>query len=116
MTDYQIPKPTPAHVMVMGDDGLPEAVVSLDDIQSNAIKLAYGMASACGDSAALDDVSAFWIKEIGPDAFGLVAAGALRTLAQFILEPTLQIVEAIAPDMDLRAKLTASAENAEASL
>lgn len=118
MTDHQIPTPLPSHATILDDAGMPTAVVNIDDIQANAIKLAYDMAAACGDAAALDDVSAFWMDEVGPDAFGYVAAGALRTLAQYILDPTLMAVEALAPEVGkrLRDKLVEGAENAEASL
>lgn len=110
------PKPTPRHVMVLDDNGMPMAVMNVDEIQSQSIKLAYEMGAVCGDPAALDALSAKWVAHLGPDAFGYVAAGALRALAQHVLDPTIKVVERIAPDMDLRAQLAASAADPSVGL
>ena len=105
MTDNQTPNALPAHAMILDDDGRPLGVIDTGKMQSDAIEMAYEMAVHCGDEDALDAVSSKWLDRVGVDAFGYVAAGALRMMAHFILDPTLQAVDRLAPEMKFRDKL-----------
>lgn len=117
MTD-QIPNPLPSHAMILDDDGMPSAVMNIDKMQSDSIILAYEMAASCNDKIALDALSAHWLEKVGVDGFGYVAAGALRLLAQYVLDPTLDTLEAAAPGLGntLRLKLCESANHAQDTL
>lgn len=112
MTTNEIPNPLPEHVMVVDDDGTPTAVVNVDQMQINAVTLAYDMARHCGDHDALDQVSAEWLTKIGPDGFGYAAAGALRIIAEHILDPALIVLEQVAPQIKMRDMLTDAYRNA----
>lgn len=113
MTENIIPTPLPDNVMIVDDNGAPLAMLDLDQMQGHSIALAYDMAQHCGDPDALDEVSAKWIDKVGVDAFGYVAAGALRLMAHNILEPTLQAVDRLAPTLNYRGILADAARNAE---
>lgn len=116
MTVHHTPDPLPSHAMLVGDNGEPLGVLDIDKMQSDAIELAYDMARHCGDQTALDVISAQWLDRVGVDAFGYVAAGALRMMAHHILDPTLQAVDQLAPQLRFRDKLTDAYHNAKDTL
>ncbi|WP_072688412.1 hypothetical protein [Rhodococcus marinonascens] len=108
----EIPNPLPENAMIVDDHGAPLAVVNIDQMQADSIALAYDMARNCGDVDALDQVSAKWLNKIGPEGFGYVAAGALRTMTHHILDPTLQTVDELAPALNYRQILHDAYRNA----
>ncbi len=104
------PNPLPEHVMIVDDDGTPRAMIDLDKIQADSIALAFDMARVCGDPDALDAVSGKWLDTVDPETFGYLCTGALRVLAHNILDPTLQVLDAVAPNTGMRARLTTIAD------
>ncbi|WP_072689374.1 hypothetical protein [Rhodococcus marinonascens] len=111
----EIPNPLPDTAMIVDDNGAPLAVINIDQMQADSIALAYDMARNCHDVNALDQVSAKWLDKVGAEGFGYVAAGALRTLTHHILDPTLQVLEEIAPTIPLRSQLDDAHRNATKS-
>ena len=97
----QIPK----HALLLDDDGSPLGIIDTGKMQSDAIEMAYEMAVHCGDEDALDAVSSKWLDRVGPEGFGYVAAAALRMMTHYILDPTLQAVDLLAPEMKFRDRL-----------
>ncbi|QAY62902.1 hypothetical protein ET495_06190 [Xylanimonas allomyrinae] len=112
----------PGRLLVTDTAGLPIAFVDVDTVQSQAIRLAYDMAEACHDPDALDTVAARHLTEAGTDAFGYVAAAALRMLARHVLDPVLDVTDALHDhgrgplQHDLRAGLADAARNARQEL
>ncbi len=111
MNDNSIPNPLPSHAMIVDDNGQPLSVMDIDRMQSDSIELAYEMAMHCGDQDALDAIAAKWLTRVGVDGFGYVAAGALRMMTHFILDPTLQTVDQLAPQLRFRDKLADAYRN-----
>lgn len=105
MTNHQIPNPLPENTMLVDDTGAPIAMMNIDQIQADSIALAYDMARNCHDENALDQVSARWLAKVGADAIGYAAAGALRTMTHYILDPTLATVDRLAPSLGYRQML-----------
>ncbi|WML64759.1 hypothetical protein [Rhodococcus sp. AH-ZY2] len=116
MTNNDIPNPLPSHAMIVDDDGQPRSVVDIDRMQSDSIELAYEMAMHCGDEDALDAISSKWLDRVGVEGFGYVTAGALRMMTHFILDPTLQTVDQLAPQLRFRDKLVDAYRNSKATL
>lgn len=105
---------TPDRFLIVDDDGMPLAAVDTAHIQADATMLAYSMAMACNDPDQLDSVAAAALARVGVDGFGYVAAGALRILAEHILEPSLQVCARLG--CDLRPGLAEATANAVATL
>lgn len=112
----------PDNLLVVDDDGMPKAFVSVDTIQNQATRFAFDLAEVCHDPAALDAVNARHLAEAGVDAFGYVAAAALRIVVHHVLEPTLQVTDALHDHgrgplhHNLRAGLADAAANARGAL
>lgn len=113
MTEQHHSTPRPAHAMLIDDNGEPIGVMDLDRMQSDAIELAYEMAMYCDDETTLDTISEKWLNRVGVDAFGYVAAGALRMMTHYILDPTLQTVDKLAPQLRFRDKLVDAYRNSK---
>ncbi|QCQ93035.1 hypothetical protein [Rhodococcus sp. SGAir0479] len=112
MTNHQTPNPLPENAMLVDATGAPIAMMNIDQMQSDSIALAYDMARNSHDEQALDESSVRWLNKIGADAFGYVAAGALRTMTHYILDPTLATVEKLAPGLGYRQMLDDAYRNA----
>ncbi|MFD4368978.1 hypothetical protein [Rhodococcus sp. NPDC058521] len=96
----------PENALIVDDNGSPIAMMNIDQVQMQAIQLGNEMAAACHDHDALDALSEKWINRVGVDAFGCVAAGALRHVVADILDPSLHVLEQVAPGMpSMRGKL-----------
>ncbi|WP_138843650.1 hypothetical protein [Rhodococcus pyridinivorans] len=108
--------PTQPRVTVVDDSGILTAVMDVDIIQAAATRLMYDFAARSGDSGALESLSVQYISELGADAFGYVAAAALKLLATCVLEPILQVVDEVAPTIPMRAQLADAARNANETL
>lgn len=67
--------------------------VDVEKLQEDATLLMWAFANAAGDDAKVDAVSVEWLNRIGPDDFGLVAAGALALTARHITGPFLEFAE-----------------------
>lgn len=104
----------PQHLYVTDENGIPSAVVDVDALQTQAVRLAYDMAANSSDPGALEAVSARHLAEASPAAFGYVCAAALRMLTEHILEPTLQACDAAG--VHLRTGLADAARNATENL
>ncbi|MEZ5151677.1 hypothetical protein [Rhodococcus zopfii] len=109
----KIPNPLPEHAMLVDDDGHPLGMMNIDRVQSDSIEMAYEMAMHCGDEDALDALSAKWLDRVGVDAFGYVAAGALRMMTHNILDPVLMTVDRLAPQLKFRDKLADAFEDTQ---
>ncbi|NKR31343.1 hypothetical protein GS504_20730 [Rhodococcus hoagii] len=114
-TNHEIPNPLPQHAMIVDDNGAPVGMLDIDQMQSDSIALGYDMARNSHDDQALNEVSARWLAKLGPDSFGLVAAGALRMVAHYILDPTLATVDRLAPSLGYRQMLDDAYRNAVTS-
>lgn len=105
-------QPLPENVMIVGDDGLPDAVVHLDTVIDAATRLMYDMAVHSGDEAALAEVSARYLDEVGVELFGYVNTVALKLMTTYILEPLLTACDTAG--LALRAGIAAAAEHVHA--
>lgn len=101
----------PQLAMVSGEDGSPLGVFDLRRIEGDAAELMYALAANSASEAAVDEVMTRFIDRVGAAAFGYTATLALRWMTLNLLEPTLQTVEATAPEagMRLRRKLSETA-------
>lgn len=108
----ETPNPMPEHAMLVDDDGQPLGMMDINRMQSDSIEMAYEMAMHCGDADALDALSGKWLDRVGVDAFGYVAAGALRMMTHNILDPVLLTIDQLAPTLKFRDKLADAFENA----
>ena len=97
--------------IITDDNGMPIGSADIGQVQAEATVLAYRMAAYCDDPTELDRVATDAVATLGPDGFGYVAAAALRILAEHILEPTLQVTDALG--VDLRPGLESGLRNAE---
>lgn len=106
--------------LVTDSDGAPTGFVDVDQIQAQATRLAYDMAVACSDPTHLEQVTTAHLAEAGAEAFGYVAAAALRILAEHVLDPVLQVTGELHRagylSQDLRAGLVDAAANATTTL
>lgn len=83
--------------LIVDDDGVPQASLDMDKITDHGVKLAFRLAAArdeAGRQAAANDIAAQVLAEVGPDAFGYIAACALTTMARDILHPVLDCADA----------------------
>lgn len=110
----------PTTYLVSDEDGEPLGVFDIDQVQAQATRLAFDMAEACGDRAKLEAVTARHLTEAGTSGFGYVAAAALSILARQVLDPVLQVTDALHAGghlgHDMRAGLADAARNARESL
>ena len=104
--------PLPSQAVIVDDNGVPSAILDVDLIQSAAIRLMYDMAANSSSQGELERISARYIEEVGVDLFGYVTAAALKFMTSNVLEPTLAVLDGVAPDIDMRGKLVESALNA----
>ncbi|MFJ1510910.1 hypothetical protein [Cellulosimicrobium funkei] len=110
----------PNNYVLTDENGIPTGVLDVDRIQAQATRLAYDMAVYSDDPTMLEQVSTQHLAEAGTEAFGYVAASALRILAEHILEPVLMVTDRLhkvgALHHDLRAGLEDAADNARETL
>lgn len=104
--------PLPSQVAIVDDNGVPSAILDVDLIQSAALRLMYDMAANSGSQGELERVSARYMDEVGVELFGYVTAAALKFMTSNVLEPTLAVLDGVAPHIDMRGKLVESALNA----
>lgn len=106
--------------LVTDGDGAPKAFVNVDQIHEQGTRLAYDMAVACGDPDRLTEITTAHLTEAGHEAFGYVAASALRTLAEHVLDPVLEVTDELHRagylSHNLRSGLADAAANATATL
>lgn len=108
--------PTPERIMIVDDNGMPEAIVNMDTVQASATRLMYAMAANSHDEKALAKVSEKFLTEVGVDLFGMVCAAALKLMTTCVLEPTLEYLDRAVPTHGFRDLLAASSCNAEETL
>lgn len=99
------------NVIVVDDNGSPAGVFNVDIIQAEGTALSYSLAAAAGDPGALEDITTKTLARVGPSAFGYIAAVAARQLAEGVVGPLLEVIDATRkvtglPAQDLRAGLT----------
>ncbi len=93
--------------IVTDDDGLPIAVMDPEIIGDHGTRLAFRLA-ATTDPDDRKAIAAEVLAEVGPDAFGYVAANALQVIAGEILHPVLDCADAAG--VHLRPGIAAIAE------
>lgn len=112
----------PETLLVTDDAGVPTSFVDVDTIQDQATRFAFDLAEVCDDPEALDAVTHRHLSEAGTGAFGYVAAAALRIVVHNVLDPTLQVTDALHDhghgplQHNLRAGLADAAANARRGL
>lgn len=108
------------YFLIDENDGSPLGIVDADQIQSDAVVLAYAMATFSDDPEELDRIAAETLTRVGSEGYGFVAAAALRMMTQHILEPVLAVTDRLrdtgALHHDLRDGLFRAYENATATL
>lgn len=106
--------------LVTDDNGTPTGFLDHDQITSHATRLAHDVAETSHDPALLNDIMAAHLTEAGASAFGYVASAALRILVEHILNPVLDVTDALHQHghlaHDLRAGLADAARNARETL
>lgn len=102
------------HIIITDQNGSPEGAVILEEIQAQAVRLAFDMAANCADPKALDEIASRHIEETGVEGFGYVAAAALMILARDLMQPILECTDAAG--MPLRNGIAKAAAQANADL
>ncbi|RZU31164.1 hypothetical protein [Blastococcus saxobsidens] len=100
-----------AHFLV-GDDGEPLGVVDIDVIQARATVLGFELATFHDDPPEIDRVMAEALTELGPEAFGYVAAAALRHVVENVVNPLMDVADAAGVGDSVHAGLVAAARHA----
>ena len=85
--------PDTATYIVTDEAGAPISVVDMDQLQADAIAMAYDYAAASGDADRLDEISDRWLTLIGADGFGYVSARCARNLAESVIAPLLDVLD-----------------------
>lgn len=104
---------------VTDEAGLPLGMVNMDQVQADGTAMSYALAAAAGDRDELDRVADEWLERVGSSGFGYVAAVAARQLAEGVVAPLLDVLDATraatgVPTQDLRVGLSDAAEFAMA--
>ncbi|MBM7518301.1 hypothetical protein [Nocardioides nitrophenolicus] len=99
-----------SNFIVTDDCGSPLGVMNIDLIQAEGTAMSYSLAAAAGDKDALDQIAAATLARIGAASFGYVAAVAAKQLAEGVVGPLLDVIDATrdatgVPAQDLRAGL-----------
>lgn len=89
MTDY----------LVTDDNGNPLYFANMDQITSEGGGLAMALAAVAGDRAEIARISAETLDRLGVEMFGMVAANALNTMADYILGGAFDVAMAHGVDM-----------------
>ncbi|RVW01319.1 hypothetical protein [Rhodococcus xishaensis] len=95
-------KPQPQNATIVDDNGAPFAAVNVGQMQADSIGPAFDIARHCQARHVLDQVSMKWLSRIGHERFGLVAANALWTTVQDLLDLTLTPVDNLSPGLYYR--------------
>lgn len=108
----------PDLALIVDDDGTPRGVLDVPQIQATATQMMYEFACAAGDDEQVTRVGAEWAQLLPADEMGYASAAALSLLVRHVLAPILDVVGALAPELerDLRAKLRESRDYAAATL
>lgn len=93
---------------IIDDNGMPTGSVDMDAITDAGTKFAFALAAAADDHEKVLEISANTLAEHGPKAFGYVAACALQIVVEEVLNPVLEVAEALGTDV--RPGLVAVAE------
>lgn len=102
------------HIIITDSDGNPQGAAVLEEIQAQAIRLAFDMAAHCDNPHEMDEITKGHITEAGVEGFGYVAAAALKILARDLLQPVLECTDAAG--MPLREGIAKAAAQANADL
>ena len=91
---------TAAGTFLLTDDGgAPLGMVDMDAVQEQAARLMYELATQSSNTEACNRITAAHLAEAGTAMFGYVAASALRSMTEHILEPALQVCETAGVDV-----------------
>lgn len=119
MTDNNLPADV-TDFLIVDDNGMPIGSANIDQIQAQATRLAFEMAEHCGDPDELTQVTIRHMQEVGATGFGYVTAAALRIMTEHILDPLLDLTDALHQSgrfpYDARAGLADAAGNAREAL
>lgn len=102
--------------MLVGDDGDPLGVVDVDMIQARATVLGFELATFNDDPPQMARVLAEELAEVGPQAFGCIAAAALRHVVENVVGPLMSVADEAGVGDSVHAGLVAAAENARGVL
>ena len=102
----------PTHGMIVGDDGIPTGVVNFAQIHSEATILMYQYAAAAGNDEAVNAVALELLNRHDTDTVGYVNAAALSLIVRCVIAPMLETIDKLAPNLDFRAKLAESRDDA----
>lgn len=101
---------------LVGDDGEPLGVVDIDVIQARGTVLGFELATFNDDPPEVDRVLAEALAELGPRAFGCIAAAALRHVVENVVGPLMLIADGVGVGDTVHQGLAAAARNARESL
>lgn len=110
MTDFN----TPSEAIIIGDDGLPQAHIDIDRLQTDATLLMYALCATAGDDGATTTVAAECAAKFDPDYFGYLCAAALTLSVRHVLAPTLDAAARLG--VDLRPGLRSARDAAQRDL
>lgn len=85
---------TAATYLITDESGMPTAMVQPNLISDAGTRLAFRLAAAAGDRAAVNEVMVKTLARSGPDQFGYLCCNALNALTNDVLGPTLDVAEA----------------------
>lgn len=94
--------------IITDDNGMPTGSIDMDAITDAGTKLAFRLAAAANDHEQILAISAQTLAEHGPKTFGYIVASALQVVVEHVLNPVLEVTEAVGTD--LRPGITAIAE------
>lgn len=104
-----------AYLLVDGD-GMPNAVVNMDEIHAAGTRLAFDLAEVADDPPEFERIAEEALERHGDQAFGWIVAAALKVVVLKVLNPVLDVTDRLhengALRHDLRAGLVDAARNA----
>lgn len=94
--------------MLTDSDGIPKGVIDGNQLDADILRLTSELTSAAGDNRQLDAIGNRWSHDLDPDYLGYVCAGALSLMVRCVVDPLLETVDALRPDLNVRSKLAES--------
>ncbi|MGN5238078.1 hypothetical protein [Rhodococcus sp. SJ-3] len=98
-------KSLPEQIVTTDDDGIPNGVLDFDTVNRAATRLAFELAAVCDDEPAMDRVTRQYVDLLGGVTYRYAAALALKGLVVMVLRDAVEVVEHVAPELQLRQHL-----------
>lgn len=96
--EFAAPQPTsdetPETFIIVDDNGLPTAAISIDQIQTDAMGLVFSLSAHCGDEAKTEELLAEQVHRHTDHGLALVLVAAIKHMTNNILAGAFDVMEA----------------------